>query len=95
MIEIKVWFQGTGLHDGVRRSMYTEAGEDLGLCLWMATQGDRVAQKSLHNIVKRLFPERVCACQDSGKALIHFNNHPETTRDMIDKVIHAYHMEEE
>lgn len=101
MKEIKRWFQGGNHCPGVAiKHAYLEPGEEKQTdCLITATD-TREERVVLWNIITRLFPERTCSCSSTlvtlgepSVPLMHFNNHPDTTRDQIDKIIHEFNME--
>lgn len=99
-MDIKRWFQGVAVCSGTRASgiIYEESalGEPMANCLWTQAQLDglsRQATTRLAAVVERHFPARAWCEQcsvGSISRLIHFNNHPETTREDIDKVLRIY-----
>lgn len=91
MRDIGGWFQGTGSCVGDQPIRW--GTWPIGNCLMMACESEAEVA-ALDAIVTTLFPERACKCQTSPRRrLVHFNNHPDTTRDQVDKILHTYHME--
>jgi hypothetical protein len=89
---IERWFKGTTYHDG-DREYWAEPGTGVELCLALACDKDEELRR-LGDVLAALFPERICCPADMPNwRLIHFNNHPNTTRDEIDKIMHTYHLE--
>lgn len=92
MEEIKEWMQGPENCEGYdhKKAIPWSGGQH---CLGTAIHWEYNSMELMADIIGRLFPERIC---DHGKLMskiIHFNNHPNTTRDQIDKIIHEYKME--
>ena len=88
------WFQGwSTCTGGIYLNAVETVAENSGGCLWMAAQ----TMEEIHTlaaIVRRLFPERACLCRGGDSiALIHFNNHPDTTFDHVEKILHTYELE--
>lgn len=96
MQKIERWFKGTSVCTGVRSAPLDEGPfGDAELCLAMATQGQSELT-ALADIILRLFPERACRCNEYlWNRVVHFNNHPNTTRGDVDKIMHTYEMEKE
>jgi hypothetical protein len=89
---IERWFKGSTCHDG-RRKVWREPGSGLERCLALACETNGEIRQ-LASILTSLFPERICCpAHMPTEQLIHFNNHPDTTRDEIDKIMHTYHLE--
>jgi len=107
MREITRWFQGdaTCTESGGDVSKWkTEDGQShnpsIHFCLATASGGVWMSEElqQLAAIIERLFPERACRCDlptylAAWTRVVHFNNHPDTTRDQIDKIVHEFQME--
>ena len=105
MIELERWLQGDATCKGMVPTREAQ-GEGATLCLWLAVDKALALGKetsphydSIAAVIDRLFPELACSCGSEfrGKGfpmpLIHFNNHPLVTRDMVEKVLHTWEME--
>lgn len=100
MKKLETWFQGTGAHrnslslrtDGPRDGYGSGTGSMN--CLLTLCTSDR-ERNELVRILKRLYPEMTCPCIDPASKLVHFNNREETTRDMVEKIIHTWQLEHE
>lgn len=99
-MEIKTWFQGSMTCDGVRKNIGVWEGHH-STCLYTQAQLDKLTQQEqmrLAGIIERLFSGRTgCAHCDFSpiQRMIHFNNHPETTREDINKVLGVFNEEGE
>lgn len=102
-MHIARWFQSTTVCAGLRAGsgMFEEAGDEMAQCLFTQAMYDRLdtaAQGRLAAVVERHFPARSWCerCEWSPiTRLIHFNNHPETTREDLDKVLRVFTEEED
>lgn len=94
-MKITRWFKGNDAHGGFVNAS-TEGGLGMSDCLGSAIGWPNVTgMAQVAQIIDRLFPGRICDCWSSAIQVMHFNNHPETTREDIDKVLLAYTEETE
>lgn len=105
-MKIDRWFQGSGVCPGVMAGEQREEPFDLmsfkaSDCLWTAGTRENLSMAEMQrfaDVADRLFFAR-CTC-DNGRyspitKLIHTNNHPETTREDIDKILAVFSEESE
>jgi len=88
------WFQGSDTHDGIHNTQPKYAVGSNVQCLLLLSSS-RTEEIELVDILTRLFPEDVCTCSDPEIKLIHFNDKPTTTYDMIEKIVHTWKIEHE
>jgi hypothetical protein len=98
-MRIERWFQGVGGcgYQRLRPAAVCEPGALITPhCLYTASscvEGEDVLR--LAAITTRLFGHR-CLCPDDNSTprrisrMVHINNHPETTREDIDKILRVY-----
>lgn len=93
------WFKGTTQHAGDDRTFWFESPPDWldpnrpdRHCLLLACES-LIETKQVAAIITTLFPERACGCDIAAYQVVHFNNHPDTTRDEVDKILHTYALE--
>lgn len=105
-MKIERWFKGSATCTGFKPDLFQpEEGEGVATCLAIELEVETpyeqvpAAARRMANIIDRLFPERACQCFKAADAqsgcLVHFNNHPETTREDVDKVLLVYTEETE
>ena len=101
-MKIVRWFKGMGACDGLTQELWQEDGPVGTTSHCLMTQAifeDQVgidAVKKMAEIIARHFSARcLCASEEATTRVIHFNNHPETTREDVDKVLRAYTEETE
>jgi hypothetical protein len=93
-IEPGSWFKGSHNGHPPLAEPWLESPEHRPTrsCLLLACESlAEVTQ--LASIIGTLFPERACACAMLAEQVVHFNNHPATTRDEVDKILHAYELD--
>ena len=97
MKEIGWWFRGPIVCHGVNEERASYGSGDTPLCLAMNANGGVWHETEEHTqlaaVIDDLFPERSCRCSGNMiNKLIHFNNHPDTTIDQVNKVIWEYNL---
>mgnify|MGYP001581935742 CR=1 FL=1 len=93
MLKITRWFQGSATCAGERLTgNIREPGEAPAHCLLMVLPYFEGAEVRGCAIIERHFGARACRCVGAGPAtrIVHFNNHPETTREDVDKVLRIF-----
>ena len=97
-MKIERWFQGVATCSGERREgNICEEGPYLATCLLMALPFLGGAEERIVQIIERHFSHRACQCPGIGPALriVHANNHPDTTREDIDKILRIFNEEKD
>jgi hypothetical protein len=101
-MKIERWFQQPLSHpDTAVTAAWEEPGDGPTQCLGYVVANGITSWESLpaiHHlaaIIDRLFPSRICNCRWAAGRVIHFNNHRETTREDVDKVLRIYTEETE
>ena len=93
-MKITRWFQGAATCAGDRWDGIQEPGDwpTPAACLLMALPHFERAETLVLRIINRHFSARACRCPNAHMAtrIVHFNNHPETTREDVDKVLRIY-----
>jgi hypothetical protein len=96
MRPIERWFKGPATCGGFTAGKVSAESWRGGQvhCLFTARDSDLEVDQ-LAAIIARLFPERACRCPGARPStqVIHFNNHPATTRDDVDKIVHTLALE--
>jgi hypothetical protein len=88
-MKIERWFQGHSPH--FSGHPWAEQGAGISECLGSVVGWGRLSELAqVDVIIDRLFPGRICDCRWPVNRVVHFNNHPETTREDVDKVLHIY-----
>ncbi len=94
MLKIDRWFQGAATCVGDRWDGIQEPGDwpTPAACLLMVLPHFAGAETKVAAIIERHWSARACRCEKAAPAtrIVHFNNHPETTREDVDKVLLIY-----
>ena len=93
MLKIDRWFQGVGTCAGDRWTGNAyEEGSAPADCLLMVLPHFARAEAHVLRIIERHYGARACQCPGlhAETRIVHFNNHPATTREDVDKVLRIY-----